>query len=72
MEWGGAQWFLSIFINKEKYKEAYTKYLRIFAEYFFRNYNVRLIEKKKMYCRYTHKSRLFAVLGSSQLEKKGK
>ena len=34
--------------------QAYTKDLHIFAEYFFRNNNVRLLEKRKMYCRYTH------------------
>ena len=28
--------------------------LLLFAEYFFRNYNVRFLEKRKMFCRYTH------------------
>ena len=40
--------------HKEKYKQAYTKDLHIFAEYFFKNGNVRLLEKRKMNCRYTH------------------
>ena len=41
--------------NKKRIlKKVLKLHPKIFAEYFFRNYNVRLLEKWKIFCHYTH------------------
>ena len=52
------QWKKLVFVNffniRKNIKQAYTKDLRIFAEFFFRNCNDRFPEKRKMYWCYLH------------------